>query len=65
MATKPTNIRGKIKEVAKTSLISPTDEFCEKVEEELEKLITPEFLEKTRTELIKKGKPGTPAPTKA
>lgn len=56
MAKKTQNIRNKIKEVAESALISATDEFCEKVEEELEKAITPDFLDKIRTEMVKKAK---------
>jgi hypothetical protein len=48
-----TNIRNKIKDVAKDSFINPTDEFCERVEEELERTITPELIEKVRTAIIK------------
>lgn len=47
------NIRARIKEVAAESFINATDEFCDKVEEELEKTITPEFLEKVRASIIK------------
>lgn len=51
-----TNIRSKIKEVAKSIFITPTDEFCEKAEEELQKAITADFIDKVRTELVKKTK---------
>jgi len=50
------NTRGKIKEMAKLAMIDPSEEFYLRVEEELEKQITVEFLEKIRTELIKKSK---------
>lgn len=59
-----TNIRAKIKEVAKESLINATDEFCDRTEEEIEKTITPEFLEKVRAEMIKKARSAAPATTK-
>lgn len=54
--TKSINIRGKIKEIAKAALINPTDEFCQQAEAELEKTITPEFLEKVRADIIRKPK---------
>lgn len=52
-------IKAKIKEVAKIALISPNAEFFIKAQEELEKFITPEFLEKVRTEMMRKQKPKT------
>jgi len=61
---KPANIRNRIKEVAKAALISPTEEFFQRVEEELEKLINTEFLEKVRADLIKKPKEPKAAPAK-
>lgn len=48
------NLRNKIKEVAKDCFINATEEFCEKVEEEVEKAITPELLEKVRSSMLKK-----------
>ena len=53
---KKANIRGKIKEIARLAMIDPTEEFYQRAEEELEKQITIDFLEKIRTELIKKSK---------
>ena len=58
------NIRNKIKEIAKGSFISATEEFCEQAEIELEKTITPEFLEKVRGELVKRTKIPTPSEKK-
>jgi hypothetical protein len=55
------NIRTKIKEIAKESLIDPTEAFYEKVEEELEKTITTDFLEKVRNEMLKRPSRGRPA----
>lgn len=57
------NIRTRIKSIAKEAYIDATDEFCDKVEEEIEKTITPEFLEKVRGEIIRKLKPQAPTPT--
>jgi hypothetical protein len=50
------NIRTKIKETARQAMIDPTEEFYQRAEEELEKGITVDFLEKIRAELIKKNK---------
>jgi ribosomal protein L12E/L44/L45/RPP1/RPP2 len=66
---KPHSIRAKIKEVAEAALIIPTEEIYQRVEEELEKAITPEFLDKIRVEVLKKAKaapqsaPAAPAAT--
>jgi len=54
---KPQNrIRNKAREVALSAYINPKDEFLDKVEEELEKTITQDFLEKIRTDFVKKQK---------
>lgn len=50
---KTRNLRMKIREVADKCLIFASDELCDKIEEELEKGITPEFLEKVRSAMIK------------
>jgi hypothetical protein len=58
---KAKTIKTKIKEVAKEALIDPSDAFYEKVEEELEKQITVEFLEKIRNEMLKRPNRGRPS----
>jgi hypothetical protein len=51
-----TRLRARAREVALESYINPKDDFLDKVEEELEKTITPEFVERIRSELVKKNK---------
>lgn len=53
------NLRKKAKEVALDSFITPKEELLDRVEEELEKYITPEFMEKIRIDLVKKQKETT------
>jgi|LakMenEpi03Aug12_release.lakeMendotaPanAssembly.Ray.scaffolds.fasta_scaffold1866677_1 hypothetical protein len=60
---KTKSIKTKIKEIAKEALIDPTDAFFEKVEEELEKQITVDFLEKIRNEMLKRPSRGRPSKT--
>lgn len=55
---KPTNIKNRIREVARESLIIATEELCEQVEMELEKYITADFIEKIRAGMLKKAKDG-------
>jgi len=58
---KKKSIKAKIKEIAKEALIDPTDAFYERVEEELEKQITVDFLEKIRNEMLKRPSRGRPS----
>jgi hypothetical protein len=53
-------LRAKAKEIALECYINPKEEFLDKVEEELEKSITPEFVEKIRSDLVKKSKTTRP-----
>ena len=55
-----TRLRSKAKEIALECYVNPREDFLDKVEEELEKLITPEFVERIRNELVKKSKPLRP-----
>ena len=55
-----TRLRARAKEVALECYINPKDDFLDKVEEELEKSITPEFMERIRSELVKKSKTSKP-----
>ena len=54
------SIRTKAKEIALQSYINPKEELLARIEEELEKYITPEFVEKVRADLVKKQKPREP-----
>jgi len=55
MKTK-SRIREKAKKIALECFIYPKDEFLDRLEEELEKAITPEFIEKVRSEMLRKPK---------
>lgn len=55
-----TKLRARAKEIALECYINPKDDFLDKVEEELEKTITPEFVERIRSELVKKNKSPKP-----
>jgi hypothetical protein len=59
---KKRNIRSKIKEIAKEALIDPTEAFFERVEEELEKQVNIDFLERIRQDMLRK--PGRGRPSK-
>lgn len=58
----PFNLRAKIKDVAKEALIIANDDLLERVEAEIEKQITPEFIEKIRSDIRKTPKAAIPTP---
>jgi hypothetical protein len=64
MPKQKASIRTKIKDICKAAFIDPSEEFYEKAEAEIEKIITIEFVDKIRTELLKKARSGgdTPKP---
>jgi hypothetical protein len=61
MSKEANSIRNKINETAQKALIFASEEFCLAVEAELEKYITPEFLEKMRGKMVKAKKSEQPA----
>lgn len=56
------SLKSKIKGAAKEAMIAPSAEFIQRIETELGKYVTTEFLEKIRTDMVRRSKKNVTAP---